>query len=109
MVESMAMELAVIATDFSGPTAYMSPDRAYPVRSEGVNDAGQALPSMGQLRRAMRSVHSHPDEARRRGRAARSHVVQHYDTAVVARLVASRLGRMATEAEARRAGSSGEL
>jgi glycosyltransferase involved in cell wall biosynthesis len=78
-VEAMAMGLPVLATNWSGPAAYLSEATGYPLPYELAPVADElrlpghrwAEPSVSALRATMREVVASPDEARRRGGAAR--------------------------------------
>jgi glycosyltransferase involved in cell wall biosynthesis len=78
-VEAMAMRLPVIATHWSGPSAFMTERNSYPLRHTHlapIPDGAfrghlQAEPDVQHLADVMRHVASHPDEAKQRGRAAR--------------------------------------
>ncbi|MCX7915151.1 MAG: glycosyltransferase, partial [Verrucomicrobiae bacterium] len=101
--EAMLMGLPVIATNWSAPTEFMTHEVAYLLDYELVDirivepelwhyrGHRWANPSESHLRQLMRHVQQHPDEARARGRAARLHMVQHYDRDTVANLVVQRL------------------
>lgn len=103
-VEAMSMELPIIATNWSGPTAFLDESVGYPLAIEGLVQApansggfqGQrwAQPSLRHLRQLMRRVVTERGEARARGRAARVRMVERYAPAVVARQVAVRLAEI---------------
>ncbi|GAB4819334.1 hypothetical protein N2152v2_006380 [Parachlorella kessleri] len=103
-VEAMSMGLPVLATNWSGPTAFLDESVGYPIAIEGLVVAGPnegafagrrwAQPSVSHLRRLMRSVVERPEEARKRGAAARRRMVERYSPEVVARVVAARLGEI---------------
>lgn len=119
-VEAMAMALPVIATNWSGPTEFMTEANSYPVRIE---DALVALPeesafrthkwaqpSATALRAAMRAVASNPQEAKAKGENARRTMVERFSPRVVAELVTEELRRVAAKARRRtRAGDEDEL
>ena len=91
---TMAMGLPAIVTNWSGLTAFISSSVAYPLEFEMgpcPTSPGRAWaePSLTALRRLMRHVVSHPDEAAALGAAASAHVARHFSQpAVVDRLVA---------------------
>eukprot|EP00040_Diaphanoeca_grandis_P014888 m.75636 g.75636 ORF g.75636 m.75636 type:complete len:489 (-) comp24809_c0_seq2:64-1530(-) len=58
VVEAMSMGLPVIVTNFSGPTAYVSEDTAFPVAYTSINYDGTAEPNITDLRRQMRRASS---------------------------------------------------
>merc|ERR1719174_204771 len=82
-VEAMAMGLPLIATNWSGPTAFMTPENSYPLRIDGLSVipdgpfAGHrwAEPSVKHLRELLRRVVDHPHEAAAKGRVARLDMV----------------------------------
>ena len=92
-VEAMAMGLPVIATNWSGSTAFLRDHNSYPLPIDGLvpittgpfRGHRWAEPSVDHLRRLMRHVVVHPDEARARGRQARADMVRLYHPDVVAR------------------------
>ena len=98
-VEAMAMGLPVIATNWSGPTAYMNEGNGYPVRYrlEPVTSGPfrrhhrWAEPDVAHLQEVMTDAVNRPDEARRRGAQARLDVLRKYSPEVVGALVESRL------------------
>ena len=77
-VEAMAMGLALVATNWSGPTEFMTEDNSYPVAVEPdlvplPPDSHFAThmwsqPSVGHLRARMREVASDPEAASSKGR-----------------------------------------
>eukprot|EP00887_Chlorella_sp_A99_P006237 scaffold3.g6237.t1 len=103
-VEAMAMGLPLIATNWSGPTAYLDDSVGYPLPIDGLVDTPPdsgafkghkwAQPSVKQLRRLMRHVVTHRQEAAAKGRMARQRMVERYAPAVVAKVVADRLQRV---------------
>lgn len=102
-VEAMAMELPVIATNWSGPTAYLTDANGYPLAIRGLVpiETGPfrghrwADPSPAHLRQLMRRVHDSPTEARLKGRRARRDMIERFSPGVVAQLVAGQLHRIA--------------
>ncbi|HVY72271.1 MAG TPA: carbamoyltransferase C-terminal domain-containing protein, partial [Verrucomicrobiae bacterium] len=104
--EAMMMGLPVIATNWSGNTEFMSAETAYPLDYDLV-EASQlehelwlyrghrwANPRVDHLRQLMRHVAQHPDEAARKGAAARAHVVARFGRAAVAARVLARLAEI---------------
>ncbi len=96
------MGLPVLATNWSGPTAFLDDSVGYPVAVEALVEAGPgegpfagrrwAQPSVAHLRQLMRRVAAERHgEAAARGRAARRRMVERYAPEVVARRVAARL------------------
>jgi glycosyltransferase involved in cell wall biosynthesis/tetratricopeptide (TPR) repeat protein len=82
-MEAMAMELPTIGTRWSGNLEFMDDDNSYLIGSKLVDTPtdswlqGQrwAQPSRKELRRAMRRVYEHRDEATKIGQRARSDVL----------------------------------
>ena len=121
-VEAMAMGLPVIATNWSGPTAFLDESVGYPLEytlgpapddSESTRGHQWAEPSVPELRRLMRRVFEHRDEARRRGARARERMLREYSPSALADTVlaeATRLVQAAPSARARsRRGARDEL
>lgn len=85
VIEAMARGLPVIVTDYSGTNEFMTKDAGWVIGHHLVPvgegcfpyhpDAKWAQPDLGEAARAMRAVADDPQEARRRGRAARDHVL----------------------------------
>eukprot|EP00879_Flechtneria_rotunda_P016710 GHRR01017487.1.p1 GENE.GHRR01017487.1~~GHRR01017487.1.p1 ORF type:complete len:576 (+),score=143.08 GHRR01017487.1:1338-3065(+) len=117
-MEAMAMGKPVITTNWSGPTAYISQDVAYPLSITHLTAAdadmdmtsinikevnpyfqGQlwAQPNVTQLRELMRHVISHPQEGAAKGQAARRHIQQHFTPQVVADVLMSNIMRIQTK------------
>ena len=86
------MGLPVIATNWSGPTAYLDETVGYPLRytlapvPAELNLPGHnwAEPDVAHLRMLMRQVLSRPDKARARGAAARERMLKRFSPAVLA-------------------------
>ncbi|KAK9791576.1 hypothetical protein WJX73_010077 [Symbiochloris irregularis] len=102
-VEAMAMGLPVIATNWSGPTAFLDDTCGYPLNFDGlveVTEAGAfqghkwAQPSQTHLMQLMRRAVSRPEEARQKGRMARNRMVDRYAPSVVAQLVMAQLHKI---------------
>ena len=101
-VEAMAMALPVIATNWSGSTEFLRDSNSYPLPIDGLVTIPDgpfrghqwANPSVAHLRRLMRHVVEHPDEARARGAQARADMVRLYHPDVVARGVLRELLRI---------------
>ena len=94
-VEAMSLGLPVIATNWSGPTAFMTRENAYPL---AVQDELVALPedshwkthrwaqpSEHHLRSLLKHVHASPEEARRKGERAAADVRRRFAPETVAR------------------------
>lgn len=77
--ESLTVGLPVIATNWSGPTAFMTPENSYPLsverklvklpRDHVFKKHYWAQPSVGHLRSLMRKVVADPEEAAAKGAA----------------------------------------
>ncbi|MGI9538986.1 MAG: glycosyltransferase family 4 protein, partial [Miltoncostaeaceae bacterium] len=102
-VEAMAVGCPVVATDWSGPSAYVDSEVGWPVghRLVDVPEAAVAEvpgfaghrwaePDRGDLIDALRAVHADPGEARRRGVRARERAAG-FDHRRVARAMLARL------------------
>ena len=102
-VEAMAMGLPVLATNWSGPTAFLSERNGYPLRFDGLVElpadhafAGHkwAQPSVAHLQERLRAVVDAPEDARARGRRAREDMVAHFAPDVLAHDVLGHLRRI---------------
>lgn len=90
-VEAMSMELPVIATNWSGPTEYMTDDNSYPLAIDGLTTVNEgafqghmwAAPSVAHLRQLMRAVHQDPAGAKAKGVQARRDMVANYSPSVM--------------------------
>ena len=101
------MGLALVATNWSGPTEFMTEDNSYPVAVEPdlvplPPDSHFAThmwsqPSVGHLRARMREVASDPEAASSKGTRARHWVSTRFSPVAVARAVVEELGRIARE------------
>ena len=92
-VEAMLMELPVIATNFSGPTAYLHANHSFPLRYVDVDvETGYANPDKDHLRYLLRKVISMSPEARKRvGKNARSFVKKNFGQKAVTNIIMQRL------------------
>jgi len=80
------MRLPIIATNWSGPTEFMTDDNSYPLSVEPklvrlpkdhvFSKHYWAQPSVSHLQELMRRVVEHPVEAARKGAAARRTMVE---------------------------------
>lgn len=101
-VEAMAMALPVIATNWSGPTAFLDQEVGYPLqyRLEAVPAEMKlpghswAEPSVSHLRELMRHLVTHPEEGRARGRKARERMVSEFGLEALASKVGAELLRI---------------
>ncbi|KAI3437848.1 hypothetical protein D9Q98_000294 [Chlorella vulgaris] len=102
VVEAMAMELPVIVTNWSGPTAYLDDTVGYPLAIDGLAEVQEgafkgnrmAEPSVDHLVQLMQHVVGNRFEAMARGRAARRRMVALYSPAAVAQIVEAQLRRI---------------
>lgn len=92
------MGLPAIATNYSGPTAFMTDANSFPLPVAKTLDGGQAEPSVAGLRRAMRDAYDErgTEEAAERSRLAVEGIGQ-YSRAAVAAVVVQRLREIADE------------
>ena len=96
------MGLPVLATNWSGPTAFMTEHNSYPIPIEGLEAVGLgpweghmwAKPSVPALAGLLRRVVERPAEALERGRRAREDMVGRFSPPVVARMVLGQLRRI---------------
>ncbi|KAK3269968.1 hypothetical protein CYMTET_21607, partial [Cymbomonas tetramitiformis] len=126
ILEAMGMGLPVIATNWSGPTHFMSPSNSYPIavdrlepafqsqpqllygdahQKEGSSSASRPLhewarPHVGMLRRLMREVYTDQAGARIRGEQARQDVRNYWCKETVARIIRDRLITIVDKLEA---------
>ncbi|XVE68585.1 hypothetical protein DITRI_Ditri09bG0080200 [Diplodiscus trichospermus] len=95
IVEAMAMSLPVIATNWSGPTEYLTEENSYPLPVERMSEVMEgpfkghlwAEPSVGKLQELMRHVISNVEEARSKGKQARKDMIKRYSPEIVAEIV----------------------
>ncbi|CAH8389480.1 unnamed protein product [Eruca vesicaria subsp. sativa] len=105
IVEAMAMSLPVIATNWSGPTEYLTEENGYPLVVEEMSEVKEgpfeghrwAEPSVDKLRVLMRRVVSNPDEAKVKGKRGREDMVKKFAPEVVAKVVAEQIERIFEE------------
>ena len=117
--EAMAMALPVIATNFSGNTAFMNANNSLlvsverMVRRDPQDSEGHrwAEPSQRSLQDRMRWCVEYPEKGREIGRRAREYMTRHYSRDVVSKLVMERIGELTstTHTGRREAHSKAEL
>ncbi|KAG0570881.1 hypothetical protein KC19_6G194500 [Ceratodon purpureus] len=108
-VEAMAMELPVIATNWSGMTEYMTELNSYPLQVERMSEVLEgpfkghlwAEPSISHLMLLMRHVVVHPEEARQKGKVARFDMMTKFSQEVVGRIVVEQLVRVQAKLDSR--------
>lgn len=101
-VEAMSMALPVIATHWSGPTAYLTEEVGYPLAIDGLEPVRSgafkghmwARPSVTHLRSLMRRVMERRDESMQRGLRARMHMLKHYCAECVNRILVDEFRRI---------------
>jgi glycosyltransferase involved in cell wall biosynthesis len=91
MVEAMSMSLPVIATNFSGPTAYMTEDKAFPLSYELLEGSGMAEPSRDHLVQLLLFVYNNRDEALGKARRGRAYVSSTLTPKAVSELMLQRI------------------
>lgn len=99
LVEAMAMSVPVIATNWSGPTEFLTEENGYPLAVDQMSEVTEgpfkghiwAEPSVNRLRGLMRHVVSNTGEARRKGMQAREDMVRRFSPDVVADLVTQQI------------------
>ncbi|GAB2274910.1 hypothetical protein Dimus_009680 [Dionaea muscipula] len=102
IVEAMAMSLPVIATNWSGPTEYLTEENGYPLPVDEMVRVTHgpfkghlfAEPSVDRLRALMRSIVRNPQEARVKGARAREDMIRRFSPSVVAEIVARHIARI---------------
>ncbi|KAA6420545.1 MAG: hypothetical protein FRX49_09706 [Trebouxia sp. A1-2] len=105
-VEAMSMGLPVIATNWSGPTAFLDEEVGYPLAIDGlesVEDKGAfeghmwAAPSVQHLKQLMSHVFQNLKEAQKKGRAARASMIKRFAPPVVAQQIIAESWRIEKE------------
>ncbi|XP_057770304.1 uncharacterized protein LOC130990119 [Salvia miltiorrhiza] len=99
VVEAMAMALPVIATNWSGPTEYLTEQNGYPLPFDGMSEVRNepfeghlwAEPSVDRLRFLMRLVVSNRSQAMAKGLQARVDMKGRFSPQIVADQVVSHL------------------
>lgn len=99
LAEAMAMSLPVIATNWSGPTEYLTDENSYPLPVERMSEVLEgpfkghlwAEPSVNKLRMLMRHVASNPADGKAKGRRAREDMRHMFAPEIVAEIVADHL------------------
>ncbi len=102
------MGLPVIATNFSGPSFYLTQENSFPLRVEameqvpngaefGMVAAKWARPSVAHLRELMRFVFENRDDARLRGIQAREDILSKFHHGIIADQVISRLKKISQD------------
>ncbi|KAH0745548.1 hypothetical protein KY285_007205 [Solanum tuberosum] len=102
IVEAMAMTLPVIATNWSGPTEFMTEDNSYPLLVDSMSEVTEgpfkghlwAEPSVNKLQMLMRHVMRNHEEAKARGKRARDDMMSRFSPEVVAGIVSDHIERI---------------
>lgn len=94
IVEAMVMALPVIATNHSGPTAYLRSDNSFPIPSEGVDLHGFASPSTTFVERALKHCLEDYPEAQARGRRGAQFIREHFSAQKISDLMIQRLEKL---------------
>jgi glycosyltransferase involved in cell wall biosynthesis len=104
IAEAMLCGRPAVATDYSGSTDYLDQSVGFPVRwrpvvlSEDIDvyERGTvwAEPDEAHAAEILRFVRDHPDEARRRGEAARIRIAERYSAAAAGRRIAARIEQL---------------
>ncbi|KAK7278589.1 hypothetical protein RJT34_23621 [Clitoria ternatea] len=99
LVEAMSMALPVIATNWSGPTEYLTEDNGYPLPVDRMSEVMEgpfkghvwAEPSEYKLQVLMRQVTNNLTEATAKGRKAREDMIERFSPEIVADIVADHI------------------
>mmetsp|Transcript_10553 Transcript_10553/g.13830 ORF Transcript_10553/g.13830 Transcript_10553/m.13830 type:complete len:112 (-) Transcript_10553:232-567(-) len=88
----MNFSLAVIATNYSGPTEFLNERNGYPLtidglalQEPGIEGHKWAIPSLKHMRKLMRHIVSNPTEARMKGDVARQDMVNKFSPPIIAK------------------------
>ena len=93
IVESMSCGVPVIATNYSGPTEYLSVNNSFPLAIEGLvpceNWEGHqwAEPSLANLQELMRYTYNNPSFAKLKGKQAREDMIQKYSLEIIGKKI----------------------
>ena len=110
-VEAMASGTPIVATNWSGPTAYLDDSVGFPLAWTGLEPVGEgpfashewAAPDAAHLAAIFAEAVADPARLKALGAAARRRMVERYAPAVLAAEVQSHLKRIRGAVEARRA------
>ena len=99
IVEAMSMSLPVIATNWSGPTEFMTLENSLPIPMERLIESTTsghlwAKPSMSEFQRLMRWCVENPAAAKKLGERARKDMVELYSPNRVIAIVMKRLNEI---------------
>ena len=94
-MEAMSSGLPMITTNYSGPSAFISEQNAYPVDVQHINQVTlQAEPDVHHLRSQMRRVCTDRAAAAATGRQARADVLSRFSAEQVAGIVVEKLEKL---------------
>lgn len=99
LVEAMAMSLPVIATNWSGPTEFLTEENSYPVPVDGMEEVQEgpfsghlwAEPSVSKLQLLVRGVVRNREKAKAIGRKAREDMIGKFSPEIVAQIVTEQI------------------
>jgi len=96
LIEAMSMSLPVIATNWSGPTAFMTEKNSYLINTDGLVNATTeghlwASPSITHLKQQMRRVFRNRQEASQKGKQARKDITENFSLAAIGDIVIEKL------------------
>ncbi|KAM3282714.1 hypothetical protein P3S67_026359 [Capsicum chacoense] len=102
IVEAMTMTLPVIATNWSGPTEFMTEENSYPLPVDRMSEVTEgpfkghlwAEPSVDKLQMLMRHVMRNCEEAKAKGKQARDDMMSRFSPEVVAGIVSDQIERI---------------
>ena len=101
-MEAMAMGLPVIASNWSGPTAFVTEDNGYLLKIKGLVDAKLdtfpghrwAEPDKEALKELLVRIHDNPEEGRKKGKNARRDILEKWSHEKVALGIRKELERI---------------
>jgi len=96
LIEAMSMALPVIATNWSGPTAFMNDGNSFLVNVKGLENATTAghlwaTPDLQHLKHQMRKVYRNKPEVGQKAKQARKDITENFSLRVVGDLVIAKL------------------
>mmetsp|Transcript_11780 Transcript_11780/g.15374 ORF Transcript_11780/g.15374 Transcript_11780/m.15374 type:complete len:469 (+) Transcript_11780:22-1428(+) len=104
-MEAMAMGLPVIATNWSGPTEYMTEANSYLLKTDGLVEVENgpyqghmwANPSVMHLKELLKYVRDNPEDAQKKGKEARKDMVRAYSVDAIGHQVQNLLKNIQAE------------
>lgn len=102
LVEAMAMSLPAIATNWSGPTEFLTTENSYPLPLDDMREVKEgpfighlwAEPSSDKLRVLMRNIVNNPEEAKAKGKQARKDMLARFAPDIVAQIVVDQIKKI---------------